>query len=139
MIFSCSTQTSQFIQLDYSVQASCLCYSSMTWIPNVFDNFWGHCVSLAATLSPSPNITGSGGFCTIVGNILAVTASASTTSGSQNSLSSQSASPSPTMSIAVATISVTPAASTTSKSSSGTARAAYQVRVTLLSRDLMNK
>jgi hypothetical protein len=117
-IYSCSAETSQFISLDYSSQASCLCYSSGTWVPDAFDGFYSHCYSYYSTASPNMTVAGNGGVCTSVGNILSATASASTTGGAKGSVSSISASPSQTIPIVVAT-SIIATSTTTSASEAG--------------------
>jgi hypothetical protein len=48
-----TAQTSNFANLAFTVQASCLCYSGTVWQPSVFDNDFDTCVQHLSTASPS--------------------------------------------------------------------------------------
>jgi hypothetical protein len=50
---SCSYATTNFLNLSFDQQASCLCYSSSQWVPSVFDGYFATCLSYLATASPA--------------------------------------------------------------------------------------
>src|ERR1700722_11496915 len=50
---SCTAQTSNFVNLAFSVQASCLCYSGTVWQPSIFDGDLDTCLQHLSTASPS--------------------------------------------------------------------------------------
>lgn len=50
---SCTAQTSNFINLAFSVQASCLCYTGSVWQPSVYDSDWDTCLQHLSTASPT--------------------------------------------------------------------------------------
>jgi hypothetical protein len=50
---SCTAQTSNFVNLAFTVQASCLCYSGAIWQPSVFDDDFDTCLQHLSTASPS--------------------------------------------------------------------------------------
>jgi len=117
LVESCNGQTSHFTNLPISQQASCLCYSGSTWIPDVFDGLYDHCFSYFKTEDPSEysTITGNGGLCSSAGNVLSATASANPTVGTSSTLQSSTSKP-----VAVATSTI-PTATSASPTSSGTA------------------
>lgn len=89
--FSCSEAIPSFTNLPFSVEASCLCYSSSTYAPFVYDGYQAQCLAYLSTASPS--FYGSLGGdqlprapCSLVGNVaggpVAATTTASTPSGS---------------------------------------------------------
>jgi hypothetical protein len=49
---SCALATSSFTDLPFTVEASCLCYTSGTYAPSVFDGYWGACLGFYSTASP---------------------------------------------------------------------------------------
>ncbi len=77
---SCIAATSNFVSLDFTVQASCLCYSSSVWQPSVFDNGFDTCLQHLSTASPS-SYSALGGdtlptnLCAQAGNVVAKTES----------------------------------------------------------------
>src|SRR3954447_24379471 len=44
IVTPCSAATSSFFDLPFSIGASCLCYSSSTWQPTVYDNALSTCL-----------------------------------------------------------------------------------------------
>ncbi|KAE8450686.1 hypothetical protein EG329_006031 [Mollisiaceae sp. DMI_Dod_QoI] len=48
----CLTLTPSFTALQPTAQANCLCYSSRTWSPNIFDNAVQSCANFASTAVP---------------------------------------------------------------------------------------
>jgi hypothetical protein len=80
---SCTAQTSNFVNLDFTVQASCLCYSSTVWQPSVFDNDFDTCLEYLSTASPSAYSALGGNTlptnpCALAGNVVANTAGSDT-------------------------------------------------------------
>jgi hypothetical protein len=53
IINSCISPTSNFLSIDTKEWASCLCYSSTAWIPNVFDNAILTCENYLQTFDPA--------------------------------------------------------------------------------------
>ncbi|CAD6442353.1 8b93a3d3-bc37-4385-9829-e4274e3280da [Sclerotinia trifoliorum] len=70
-LFACESITPGFTSLLPSAQASCLCYSSSTWIPTVFDKAVQTCANFASTAVPDayPAFVNLEGFCGNIGNI----------------------------------------------------------------------
>lgn len=50
---SCTAATPNFLDLPFTQEASCLCYSGTHWQPSTFDNAWQNCLSHLSTASPS--------------------------------------------------------------------------------------
>jgi hypothetical protein len=67
----CCSLTPDFTDLSATLQAPCLCYSSSSWDPTLFDNAVESCASYASTAIPSAYapIASLQGFCSSVGNI----------------------------------------------------------------------
>ena len=79
---SCTAQTSNFVSLAFTVQASCLCYSGAVWQPSVFDNDFDTCIQHLSTASPSAYSALGGDTlptdpCAQAGNVVANTAGGS--------------------------------------------------------------
>jgi len=89
----CISASPGFTALAPSLQAPCLCYSSTSWDPSLFDNAVATCAEYASTAVPSDYSAFSAleGFCTSVGNVLAMTTSAISTTSTYRMLSSTSA------------------------------------------------
>lgn len=84
---SCTSATPNFVNLAFSSQASCVCYSSSVWQPSVFDNALDTCLSYLSTASPAQFSSISGNSiptnpCALEGNILAGSTTPAITSGS---------------------------------------------------------
>jgi hypothetical protein len=77
----CISASPGFTTLVPSLQAPCLCYSSTSWDPSVFDNAVATCAEYVSTAIPSDYSVFSAleGFCTSVGNVLATTTAATPT------------------------------------------------------------
>jgi len=135
---SCSSANPGFASADNLVLAECLCYSSSTWIPDYYDALQSACVRWDSTADPSEVSFGNAnnGFCTRVGNVLGVTASASTTgpaaAGATPLSSSIAPLTSPTLSIAVSTSMFPSTSSAVSTPVSGVATPRAQSGQTLL-------
>lgn len=76
---SCTAQTSNFVNLAFSVQASCLCYSGTVWQPSIFDDDWDTCLQHLSTASPTAYSALGGDTlptnpCVVAGNVVAKTA-----------------------------------------------------------------
>jgi len=119
-IESCAAETTSFTDLNDGMQASCLCYSSSTWVPNVFDAYQTACVLWASTADPTDAsvFQAAAGLCTRVGNVASATVEATTAPVVPNAPST-SASVLPTSSIPVATITLPAASATSSAPSTG--------------------
>lgn len=68
----CEEETRGFDNLDKTDQASCLCYISSTWEPDVFDGFVASCASVAVSLDDSSalSVLGSAeGLCSSAGDV----------------------------------------------------------------------
>ena len=67
----CESLTSNFDNLPASEQATCLCYSSAAWQPQVFDGYIASCASYvpATDTSDLGAIVSLEGFCSSVGNV----------------------------------------------------------------------
>jgi hypothetical protein len=50
---SCESAVPSFTALPFSVEASCLCFQSSTYIGNVYDDLWGSCLNYFSTASPA--------------------------------------------------------------------------------------
>lgn len=50
---SCTAATPNFLDLPFTQEASCLCYSGTVWQPSTFDNAFQKCLSHMSTASPS--------------------------------------------------------------------------------------
>ncbi|KAF7853068.1 hypothetical protein EAF04_010807 [Stromatinia cepivora] len=70
-LFACESIIPGFTSLLPSAQAPCLCYSSSTWIPTVFDKAVQTCANFASTAVPDayPAFVNLEGFCGNIGNI----------------------------------------------------------------------
>ncbi|QSZ36357.1 hypothetical protein DSL72_006233 [Monilinia vaccinii-corymbosi] len=70
-LFACESISPGFTSFVPSAQASCLCYSSSTWIPTIFDHAVQTCANFASTAAPSayPAFVNLEGFCGNLGNI----------------------------------------------------------------------
>ncbi|KAH6669588.1 hypothetical protein B0J14DRAFT_599018 [Halenospora varia] len=77
----CSSVSPGFLSMAETKQAPCLCYSSTSWVPGIFDGAVATCASYASTAAPSDYsaLHALEGFCTSVGNVRIASASASTT------------------------------------------------------------
>jgi hypothetical protein len=71
----CLSASPGFTTLAPSLQAPCLCYSSTSWDPSPFDNAVATCAGYASTAVPADysDVVALEGFCTSVGNVLAMT------------------------------------------------------------------
>lgn len=97
---ACEDATSGFTSEPFATKASCLCYSSSTWVPSVFDGEWSSCLGFYSTSSPAyytslVNETDFVGFapCSSVGDVAILTpasVSATTTSSLVSSSGSES-------------------------------------------------
>ena len=67
----CCSLTPDFTDMSATAQAPCLCYSSSSWEPNLFDNAVISCANYAFTAIPSAYapIANLEGFCSSVGNV----------------------------------------------------------------------
>jgi hypothetical protein len=52
ILASCALATSSFTNLPFTVEASCLCYTSGTYAPSVYDGYWAGCLGFYSTASP---------------------------------------------------------------------------------------
>jgi len=52
IISSCEASTPGFTNLAFSSQATCLCSTSGTFAPGVYDGYWSTCLAWASTASP---------------------------------------------------------------------------------------
>jgi len=52
ILASCALATSSFTNLPFTVEASCLCYTSGTYAPSVYDGYWAACLGFYSTASP---------------------------------------------------------------------------------------
>jgi hypothetical protein len=50
---SCESAVPSFTALPFSVEASCLCFQSSTYIGNVYDDLWSSCLNYFSTASPA--------------------------------------------------------------------------------------
>jgi hypothetical protein len=50
---SCSNKISSFTDLSFTDEASCLCYTSSTYAPFIFDGYWSQCLLYYSTASPT--------------------------------------------------------------------------------------
>ena len=123
----CNSLTPGFVSLtDFSLQAPCLCYSSTSWAPSIYDGYHSSCLNWYSTADPSDyfSITAEGTAppvtapCQKVGDVVAAFSSYEATV-SQNATTS----PSTTTSVATTTSATTSPTATTSASTSGTATA----------------
>lgn len=72
MLSACTIATPNFLDLPFSVEASCLCYSGSVWRPGVYDSYWDVCNSHLATASPSAfTALGPSSPCQLVGDVKA--------------------------------------------------------------------
>lgn len=102
---SCAVATSQFVSLDFTVQASCLCYSGSVWQPSTFDNEFDTCLQHLSTASPSEySVLGGNSLptnpCALAGNVVAITESATSSETIRSTATGLSASapvPNPTV------------------------------------------
>lgn len=79
--------TSNFLNLPFSSQASCVCYSSSVWQPSVFDNALDTCLVHLSTASPAQFSSIGGNIiptnpCALEGDIVAGSTTPAITSGS---------------------------------------------------------
>ncbi|KAF7115358.1 hypothetical protein CNMCM5793_002174 [Aspergillus hiratsukae] len=51
VLTSCANKSPGFTDMDSATQASCLCYTSTTWVPDVWDNAVASCATEAAAAS----------------------------------------------------------------------------------------
>ena len=97
----CESLTSNFDNLPASEQATCLCYSSAAWQPQVFDGYIASCASYvpATDTSDLGALVSLEGFCSSVGNVEGGSSAATTTgvlgaggfTSSKNTMSATSA------------------------------------------------
>lgn len=123
----CNSLTPGFVSLtDFSLQAPCLCYSSTSWAPSIYDGFHSSCLNWYSTADPGDysSITAEGTAppvtapCQKVGNVVAALSSYEATA-SQNSTTS----PSTTTSVVTTTSMTASPTATTSAATSGSATA----------------
>lgn len=92
----CEGVSPGFDNLATSLQAPCLCYSSSSWAPSIFDDAIKTCADFASTADPEnySDLAHFEGFCTFAGDVLKTPAakSASTTSVAAKSTPSSTAS-----------------------------------------------
>ncbi len=85
----CGSLSPGFTTLQPTAQAHCLCYSSTSWMPSIFDNAVGSCANYASTALPAAYqpLANLEGFCESVGDVetpptvFALTTAASMASG----------------------------------------------------------
>ncbi|CAG8959302.1 hypothetical protein HYFRA_00013072 [Hymenoscyphus fraxineus] len=67
----CSSVSPGWISAPEKTQATCLCYSSTSWIPSVFDSSVSSCAQYVKTVDPQDYsvIANLGGFCSSAGNV----------------------------------------------------------------------
>jgi hypothetical protein len=53
MVENCEGSTPGFDNLCWHDMQKCLCSTSGTWAPTIFDNFWSSCLAWASTADPS--------------------------------------------------------------------------------------
>lgn len=96
LIDECNSQTSGFTDLsNFSSQAPCLCYTSSTFAPSIFDGYFESCLAYFSSASPRDysSITaqngGTQGSCSAVGDVVngPASVSATGTGGSSRSTS----------------------------------------------------
>ncbi|RDW76082.1 hypothetical protein BP5796_06903 [Coleophoma crateriformis] len=70
-LYICESLTPTFTALDPTAQAPCLCYSSTSWVPEIFDSAVSLCVSYASTAVPESlgSVEILQGFCGRVGDV----------------------------------------------------------------------
>jgi hypothetical protein len=75
LLNSCASATRGFTDSAIESQAACLCYSSSAWLPDNFDDGVATCADYVSTAVPDDYsvISALGGFCTVVGDVLAET------------------------------------------------------------------
>lgn len=117
-IDSCAAETTGFTTLDDGDQASCLCYSSSTWLPNVFDAYQSACVQWAATADKTAlsAFEAAAGLCTRVGNVASATVAVTTAPPRPSSTGPSAVQ---TTSIPVATTTLPTTSATTSAAPAG--------------------
>ncbi|KAG9233541.1 hypothetical protein BJ875DRAFT_42104 [Amylocarpus encephaloides] len=95
----CSSVSPGFLTYSATRQAPCLCYSSATWVPGIFDGWVSSCAGYARTAEPSvyPIISSLGGFCSSVGNVRGNRASRTTTASFTTDSTTTSSTSSPTI------------------------------------------
>jgi hypothetical protein len=76
IIDPCTAATPSFQSLPFSVEASCLCYSSGLWQPSVYDSAFDECLAYLSTASPAFYSSIGGGTlptdpCQQAGNVIA--------------------------------------------------------------------
>ncbi|KAF7506404.1 hypothetical protein GJ744_011758 [Endocarpon pusillum] len=98
IIDNCNSQTSGFTDLStFSSQASCLCYTSSTFAPSIFDGYFESCLSYYSSASPRAysSLTaengGTQGACSAVGDVVNGPASVSASRTGVSSRSTSSA------------------------------------------------
>jgi len=71
----CESVTPGWISLIPASQAPCICYSSRTWVPNLFDGAIATCAAFVSTAIPTDYsiVAALTGFCSSVGNVLVST------------------------------------------------------------------
>ena len=94
---SCSNKISSFTDLSFSDEASCLCYTSSTYAPFIFDGYLGQCLQYLSTANSSFYSSLGGDTlprtpCVLVGNVASgPVATATTTSSAAMSSTTSSA------------------------------------------------
>lgn len=78
----CASVSPGYVSLPRSRQAPCLCYSSTSWLPSIFDNAVQTCVNYAQTAYPVdfPTFSSLEGFCSKIGDVLPTSTLVTTTS-----------------------------------------------------------
>ncbi|CAG8977460.1 hypothetical protein HYALB_00011808 [Hymenoscyphus albidus] len=92
----CSSVSPGWISAPTKTQATCLCYSSTSWIPSVFDNSVSSCAQYVKTVDPQDYsvIANLGGFCSSAGNVRGNNIATSTRTPTSPTAASTTAAPS---------------------------------------------
>lgn len=93
---SCQTATPGFTDLADADAASCLCYSSNTWVPDVLDNAAASCASYFAENSDASDASTLAvltNFCSSVGNFMTVASASASATPSTSGSGASSAKP----------------------------------------------
>ncbi|KAI1618809.1 hypothetical protein EDD36DRAFT_43279 [Exophiala viscosa] len=127
--FSCSETISSFTNLPFSVEASCLCYSSSTYAPFIYDDYQAQCLAYLSTASTSFYSYLSGDEvprapCSIVGNVASGPVAATTTTAALSGSSTGGRSSSPALTSSVASVTSSNGLTTTVPTTVSSSRAA---------------
>lgn len=95
IVDECNSQTPGFTDLSkFSSQASCLCYTSSTFAPSIFDGYVESCIAYFSSASPraySSLTSGTQGSCSAVGDVVNSPASVRATRTDESSRSTSGA------------------------------------------------